>query len=129
MVQAVQKFGDVELIASYLFVVWSEWDGLPSWDCGVMLHLIRGELSGVGVGGHQEDLIHQLDRVLPRLRPGSHKKRHYEEFRTALLEMNKEAAKTLTGMSHRVVALFCLLTCACAGYQSTFMCTLPPPCP
>jgi len=42
-----------------------------------------------------------------------------------LLEMDEEVMKTLTGMSHKVVAIFYFLTSACAGCHSTFMCALP----
>jgi len=98
VVQTVQKFGDVGLITSYLFVVWSGRSySLPE-GCRAMFNLIREELGGIGAVGHRADLIHQLDYVLSRLGPGSHKQQ-YEGFRAVLLEVDGEATGTLTGMS------------------------------
>ena len=105
VVQTVQKFGDVELITSYLFVVWSGRSHPFPEGCRTMLCLIREELSGIGAVGHRADLIHQLDHVLSRLGPGFYNKQRYEEFRAALLEVDEEATRTLTGVS-RSHALF-----------------------
>jgi len=127
VVQMVRKLGDIELTTSYLCIVWSEWSDMTHWKFHVMLRLIKEELSGIGAAGYRSDLIQRLDDVLPQLNPGSNRKHEYEEFRTVLLEVDEEAMKTLSGMSHRVVILFSLLTCvrARAGCHSTFMCALP----
>ena len=127
VVQMVQELGDVGLITSYLFIVWSEWSCITHWQFQLMLHLIREELSGVGVAGYRSDLIQRLDDVLPQLEPGSSQKQQYEEFRMVLLEVDEEAMGTLTGMLHRVTVLSSLLMCVhvCAGCHSTFMCALP----
>jgi len=127
VVQMVRELGDVELITSYLCIVWSEWSDMTHWKFQVMLRLIREELGGIGAAGYRSDLIQRLDDVLPQLELGSSRKQQYEEFRTVLLEVDGEVMKTLSGMSHRVVILFSQLTCvrSCAGCHSTFMCALP----
>jgi len=85
VVLKVLRFGDVELITSYLFVVWSEWSHLHRWSggCPGMFRMIR-ELNGVGAAGHRADLIRRLEYVLSQLDPTSSEKQNYEEFRKAL---------------------------------------------
>jgi len=97
VVQMVRKLGDVGIIASYLFVVWSGRDYFFSSEFKAMSHLIKGELSGIGVVEHRADLIHRLDCVLPQLKPGSRTEQQYKEFRMVLMEMDEEAAKALAG--------------------------------
>jgi len=111
VVLKVLRFGDVELITSYLFVVWSEWSHLHRWSggCPGMFRMIR-ELNGVGVAGHRADLIRRLEYVLSQLDPTSSEKQNYEEFRKALAEVDEEMTQILTSMSRTVVVLFSLLT-------------------
>ncbi|KAF9642700.1 hypothetical protein BDM02DRAFT_3176550 [Thelephora ganbajun] len=111
VVEVVRRLRDVELITSYLFVVWSEWTDLPAWGCPTMTALIREELCGIEAAGYRADLIQRLDYVLSRLDPGSRNKQHYEKFRTALLKVDEKATETLT-RCHPI-----------------FMCALPLPCP
>jgi len=122
IVQMARELGDIGLITSYLFLVWSEWSWIFDSGFQAMLRSVREELSGIGAAGYRADLIQRLDDVLPRLEPGSTRKQQYEEFRMALLEVDEEAMGTLTGMSHRVVILFSLLTCVCVHVQDA---TLP----
>jgi len=109
--QMVRKLGDVELITSYLWIVWSERSDITESELQVMLCLIREELGGIGAAGDRSDLIQRLDDILPQLEPESTRKQQYEEFRMVLLEMDKEATKTLTGMSQ-----------SCCPFSSTNMC-------
>jgi len=127
VVQMVRKLGDVGLITSYLFIVWSEWSNISPRVFQAMLRSIKEELSGIGAAGCRSDLIQRLDDVLSQLEPGSGEQPQYEELRVALLEVDEEVVKILAGMSHRVVIPFSLLTCvrACAGCHSTSMCALP----
>ncbi|KAF9644302.1 hypothetical protein BDM02DRAFT_994520 [Thelephora ganbajun] len=111
LIQMVRNLRDAEVIASYLFVVWSEWTDLDTEGCSAMMAMIREELCGIEAVGYRADLIQRLDYVLSQLDTESYKKQQYEEFRTALLEVDEEATKTLT------------------GYHSTFMCAIPLPCP
>ncbi|KAF9642694.1 hypothetical protein BDM02DRAFT_3124248 [Thelephora ganbajun] len=73
--------------------------------------VIREELCGIEAVGYRADLIQRLGYVLSQLHPRSDRGEQYGEFRTALVEMDEEATKTL------------------AGCHSTFMCALPLPCP
>ncbi|KAF9783437.1 hypothetical protein BJ322DRAFT_1070828 [Thelephora terrestris] len=111
--RTIRKFQDIELITSYLFVFWSEWDGEPYCVCEEVRRLIKEELKGTHAAGCRTDLIQRLDHVIPKLDGrllvgcGS----EYAEYKTELLELGKGASNVLTG-SH-----------------STFMCALPLPCP
>jgi len=109
VVQRVQNLRDVELMASYLFVVWSEWSHVSPKGCAAMLRLIREELGGIDAAEYRADLIQRLNDVLPKLIPGSISERQYKGFMTALM------APTCTS---RIVAPFRLLTCGCAGCHS-----------
>ncbi|KAF9644473.1 hypothetical protein BDM02DRAFT_946390 [Thelephora ganbajun] len=65
VVQMVRKLRDFELVASYLFVVWSGWTDLHPKACLTMMALIREELCGIGeAAGYRADLIQRLDYVL-----------------------------------------------------------------
>jgi len=100
VVRIVRKLGDVELITSYLFVVWSELSSLTPDSYEAMLDLIRGELGGIGAVGHRADLIQRLDYVMSCIDEMSGLLLGlYGEFRMVLLEMDEEATKTLAGMS------------------------------
>jgi hypothetical protein len=87
----IRNLQDTGLITSYLFTVWSEWSDIDELGCRWMLHLIRGELCGIGAAGYRADLIQRLDYVLSQLGSRSSKKQYYEEFRRVLLEVGEEA--------------------------------------
>ena len=56
VIQTVRELGDIELIASYLFIVWSESSSLDLQGFTAMLSLIREELGGIEAMGHRGDL-------------------------------------------------------------------------
>ena len=125
--QMVQTLGDIELITSYLFVIWSEWNFLVNSGCKGMHRLIREELNGIHAVGYRGDLIQRLDHVLSQFDRGQEylrphvrgfdieevflsAKQKYEGLRRDLLQLDEEAAKILAGMSLKVVTCFCRLT-------------------
>ena len=63
VVRQVRRLGDVEILKSYLLLVWSEWDSLGSDGWFEMQILIRGDLDGIGMWCHRDDLIKHLDHV------------------------------------------------------------------
>ena len=102
VVQTIHQLGGVELIASYLHIVWSEERRLWDEDMSVMGRLIREELSGIGAAGHRTDLVRRLDYILLQLDQGQGRlstKEDYEGLRRGLLEVDEEAMNILTGMS------------------------------
>ena len=104
IVKAVRALKDIEVLKSYLLVVWSEWDTLYSDSFYERCTLIREDFGGIEMRHHWTDLIQRLDHVLAQLDRGleyiqQHKlqfneddlwwgKRKYRELRETLLEMN-----------------------------------------
>ena len=118
VIQAIVELGDVGLVTSYLFVIWSEWNHAYSSRFLATTQSIKEELCGIGALGCHADLIRRLDYVVSQLDLGE-----------ASVEADEEATKILTGMLGRIVPLFaCRLTCVSTGSHSTFMCALPLPC-
>ena len=99
-VRTILRFGGVELIASYLYIIWSE-ERRPC-DWYAMDRLIREELGGIEAAGYRIDLIRRLGHVLLRLDQSQEEpfaKAKYEELRRELLEVDEKATKILTGTS------------------------------
>jgi len=99
----VQALGDLEILKSYLVLVWSDWrliDGQPG-GLAEMHASVREEFSGIGMGCHREDLIKQLNGVLDFYKDQESSKWAEEqctELKRALVEVDEEAVNTLTRM-------------------------------
>ena len=123
VVKAVQGLQDIEILKSYLLVVWSEWDAL--WDEGFdeICASIYGDFGEIGMGHHRADLIQRLDHILGELDQGLdylqqhnpdlntdsvQKMEHqYGELKNILLKMN---AKAITRLSYPALMLLWTLT-------------------
>ena len=73
VVHQVQALGDVEILKSYLLLVWSEWDYIDNQQSGgltKMLITLREDFSGIWMWCHQQDLIEWLDHILGQLDRG-----------------------------------------------------------
>jgi len=106
--RAVRTLKDVEILKSYLLLIWSEWDE-PWWvGFSEMCALLREDFGGIGMGHHREDLLRRLDYVLGRLDLGPehlHPKltahliwclrKRYEKLRDVLREVDGEAKISL----------------------------------
>ena len=113
VVKAVRELKDVEILKSYLLIVWSEWDSLWPRGFDEMCVSIREDFGGIGMGHHRAELTQRLDQVLERLILGfeylsqhnpyleEHDLRtmqvQYAAFKTILEEVDAEAMKALTG--------------------------------
>ena len=111
IVRQVRTLGDIEVLKSYLLLVWSEWDPISPRSGGLAeMHVaIRERFNGIGMGRHREDLIKRLDHVLGQLDWGlleEHRsslgeddtqraKEQYEELKKVLLEVDREAVNVL----------------------------------
>ena len=111
--QLVRDLGDLEIITSYLYIVWSEWSWFYPEGCAAMLDFIWAGFRGIGRIRHQTVLIQRLDDVLSQATPDSPISPEaagdvlwYREFREALVEMNEEAMEIIGGLSPRAIALF-----------------------
>jgi len=126
VVRRVRKLGDVDILQSYLLLVWSEWD-LIYWDGLTEMEIsIRKNFGGIGMGCHREVLIKRLDHVLGQLDRGlgylkeqnpaldelhiPEARMQYEGLRKVLLEVDKEALEILTRTLFGLINLSNLLT-------------------
>ena len=107
VVDAVRDLKDVEILKSYLLIIWSEWDSLLFDSFCKMRTAIREDFGGVGMGHHRADLGRHLDHVLgqvdrglgyleqhnPNLNEGflQAMKYQYRTFRETLLETDIKA--------------------------------------
>ena len=68
VVEVVRGLKDIEVLRSYLLLVWSEWDTPDGLD--EMCTSIWEDFCGIGMGHHRADLIQRLDHVLGQLDRG-----------------------------------------------------------
>lgn len=140
-VQTVRKLGDIEILTSYLLLVWSEWDGILS-GFEEMCTSIKEDFGVVGMGYHRRELLQRLNHVLGQLdylrqyRPNLHGthiwwvEAQYEKLREILLEVDGEVVDKLIRESPRPAILFATnsdIPRTGTGCRSTFMCATPLP--
>jgi len=144
VLQAVRALENLEILKSYLLLIWSEWDHLFCYAGGEMCASIRTDFSGIGMEHHRKDLLQQLDLVLGQLDLGlghlqQHKssldefdiwlmKEQYGDLKEVLLNIDKETINTLTRKPSRLAIIFSLLTLL-GKYRNplkVYMCTSPP---
>ena len=119
VVSAVRALDDIEVLKSYLLLVWSEWDII--WPDGFdeMCTSIQEDFSGVEMGNHRVDLIRRLDSVLGELDRGfEHFSRYSPECKKGYLQKGKRQYAKLkevlleveTRKSSPMITHFCILT-------------------
>ena len=109
VVEVVRALKDLEVLKSYLLLVWSEWDTLYCSGFDKMCTLIREDFGGVEMGRHRTDLILRLDHVLGQFDRGleyfqykpqfseynlQDGKNQYRKLREMLLEINSRTPFT-----------------------------------
>jgi hypothetical protein len=103
-VRHIRGLGDVEILKSYLLLIWSRWNSLYPRGFAEMRASIREVFGGIENYGHRDDLIKHLDRVQGELDQGPMHLRHHnkpieEQYRllkNVLLEVDRRATETLT---------------------------------
>ena len=119
IVRHVRGLGDIEILKSYLFLIWSEWDTLDFRGFVEMQTSIREDFGGDEMRFHRKDLIQHLDHVLGELDQGLEyfkqrrpeavegdirlRKTQYEQLKAVLLEAEKRGTETLTGTPPRLI--------------------------
>ena len=96
IVRRVRDLGDIEILKSYLLLVWSEWD--YGFDDGHFeTHdLIRRDFSGIEMKSHRADLLQRLDYILAELdRPLQHFQRYDPNFHRDYLRRSKNRYRKL----------------------------------
>jgi len=92
VLQIVRALGDIEILKSYLLLVWSEWDHLRG--PNEMAISIREDFSGIHMGRHREDLLRHLDHVLGQLDLGLE---HLRQRKESLVEGDVQRMKVQYG--------------------------------
>jgi len=114
VIKAVQGLKDIEVLKSYLLLVWSEWETLDIFD--EMCALIYEDFGGIGMGHHQADLIQRLDQILEQLDQGLE---HLQQYNPSLDRDHVQLSKhqygklkeiLLRGMYSPMITLLCVLT-------------------
>jgi len=120
VVGAVRELGDIEVLKSYLLLVWSEWN--PLWEEGFdeICVLLREDFGRVGMAHHRVDFVHRLDHILGQLDHGLESlKRHNPNLRQRRFQKMKDQYGTLkdilmetkneavSRMSYSMIALLC----------------------
>ena len=126
VVQAVRKLGNIEILTSYLLLVWSEWGYLSPDGLEEMRVSIREDFCGVGMGYQRKNLLQHLGHILDQLDLGlEHIQQHnqdlceddiqsmkgqYGQLKEALLEVDKDVTDVLVRESPRLAVIIGLLT-------------------
>ena len=116
VLQTIRALGDIEILKSYLLLVWSEWDTPRFEGFDEMYTSIQEDFSGTGMGDHRQDLLRRLCHVLEQLDLGlEHFRQHkpslggdsiqvmkgrYGKLEKLLLEVDERARITLTRELH-----------------------------
>ena len=128
VVRQVRALGDIEILRSYLLLIWSEWDHIDDQPSGGLIEMeisIRENFSGIEMWRHRQDLVKRLDHVLGQLDRGldylqqhkpsldthhvSRAKTQYSELKAVLLEVDVGAMNGLSRKPPRLI-FFGLLT-------------------
>lgn len=112
VIQTVRALGNIKILKSYMLLVWSERGYLGFLGLHEMCASIQEDFSGIGMGGHREDLLRHLDHVLSQLDLGlghlrrdepslnggdiEYMKYEYGELKEVLLGVDREAVIALT---------------------------------
>ena len=108
-VHHVRTLGDIEILKSYLLLIWSEWNHLGFYSYRAIHTLIGEDFDGIGMRCHRDDLIKRLDHVLGQLGRGleyfkqhepkideehiQQRKGQYERLKNVLLEVDNTSRK------------------------------------
>ena len=67
----IRGLGDIEILKSFFFVVWSEWRCLSDYHLERAEVLIREDFGGIEMRDHRKDLIEQVHHILGELGKGA----------------------------------------------------------
>ena len=93
VVHHIQGLGDIEILKSYLLIIWQNCVLLHPLGFAEMKASIMEDFARVGMSRHRRDLIKELEEVQ---QCGGGGGRPYEELKELLLQVDMEAEKTPT---------------------------------
>lgn len=137
VVRFFRGLGDIEILTSYILLVWSEWGFIPSLGLDEMETLIREDLGDIRMRHHRERLIRRLDHVLRQLDRGlEYLRQHnplvdenglrlaksgYKRLKRVLLEVGRRDVGNPPCAPHNLIHSNKILTpMACTEYSSLF---------
>ena len=119
VVRHIRALGDIEILKSYLLLVWSEWDLLGYRGLTGMETTIREEFCGISMQCHRRDLTDRLDHILEQLDREPKKYSQYRpwmgdryikgavtqygQLKEVLLEVDKSSTEASPGMFTKLV--------------------------
>ena len=126
VIRRVRKLGDVDILTSFLLLVWSEWNPEICYVRAEMCTSIREDLAGIEMGHHREVLVERLDHTLGQLDRGLEHltqqasflddydirgmREEYRILKEVLLEVDGEALEILTRTPSKLIDSFDSLT-------------------
>jgi hypothetical protein len=147
VISHIRGLGDIEILKSYLVLLWSEWKLPSDEEIDATGITIRKDFCGTRMEQHRKDLVRRLDHVLGELDRGwgyfsQHTtcyptqdevelaKGRYGKLKDVLLEVEREGTMKALTRTSLVLTLFgqqADFRGRCVGYHST--CALSLPCP
>ena len=100
VLQTVQDLKDVEILKSYLLLIWSEWGSLYPGGHNMMEISIREDFSGIEMNSHRADLLQRLDHVLAQLDTGLER---LQKYRPDLNEVDLQERKNQYGALREIL--------------------------
>ena len=94
VVHHIRGLGDIEILKSYLLIIWQNRISLSHSGFAEMKASIMEDFAGVGMSRHRRDLIKKLEEV--RQYWNESYRPRYKELKELLLQVDMEAEKTLT---------------------------------
>ena len=99
VVRQVRALGDIEILKSYLLLIWSEWDHIDDQQSGGLAEMqvsIREDFGGIEMWCHRRDLVKRLDHVLSQLDRGlDHLRQHKPTLNTCRISRAKTQCSKL----------------------------------
>lgn len=95
LIPYIRRLGDIDILKSYLFLVWTDRDPFRPGSILAMETSVREVFGGIGMEDHRQDLIEHLDRVLEQLnrRPESLSVREVKKQYSTLKDLLGEGAR------------------------------------
>ena len=92
----IRGLGDIEILKSFFFVVWSEWEYLSDYHLERAEVWIREDFGGIEMRDHRRDLIERVHHILGELDQGSeYLKLQWPNYEGYLMELAMESYKRL----------------------------------
>ena len=104
-VRHIRGLGDFETIGLYFLVAFASYQSISTDVLDEVEISIRGDFGGIGMWGHREILLNQLDSILERKASNWEGLKRCRKLKGVLLTMDREATKTFARKFLKLVPL------------------------